>query len=97
MLSGLLRTMTSLCRLAFFRKNARPPLPSLRDWPRWNGWRLFGCARRRSRARELEARGAKAVISQHPRRLKRIAMRSKKTDRSFAAMIQLGAAVIASR
>jgi len=72
---------------------------------------------------DLDARGAKVVISQHPRRLKplvidqemykwrhlienffcklkefkRIAMRSDKTDQSFAAMIQLGAAVIASR
>jgi transposase len=72
---------------------------------------------------ELDARGAKAVISQHPRRtkplaideemyewrhlienffgkpkeFKRIAMRSDKTDRSFAAMIHLAAAVIHSR
>jgi transposase len=72
---------------------------------------------------DLDARGAKVIISQHPRRLKplaideemytwrhlienffcklkefkRIAMRSDKTDESFAAMIQLGAAVIASR
>ena len=72
---------------------------------------------------ELDARGAKAVISQHPRRIqplaidqemykwrhlienffsrlkefKRIAMRSDKTDRSFAAMIHLVAAVIAAR
>jgi transposase len=72
---------------------------------------------------ELDARGAKAVISQHPRRIqplaidqemykwrhlienffgrlkefKRIAMRSDKTDRSFAAMIHLAAAVIALR
>jgi transposase len=72
---------------------------------------------------EIEARGAKAVIAQHPRRtkplridqemykwrhlienffgklkeFKRIAMRSDKTDRSFAAMIHLAAAVIASR
>ena len=72
---------------------------------------------------ELYARGAKAVISQHPRRIrplaidremykwrhlienffgrlkefKRIAMRSDKTDQSFAAMIHLAAAVVASR
>jgi transposase len=72
---------------------------------------------------ELDARGAKVVISQHPRRakpldidaemykwrhlienffcklkeFKRIAMRADKTDRSFAAMIHLAAAVIASR
>ena len=72
---------------------------------------------------ELDARGAKVVISQHPRRIqplaidqemynwrhlienffgrltefKRIAMRSDKTDRSFAAMIHLAAAVIALR
>ncbi len=72
---------------------------------------------------DLHARGAKAVISQHPRRIKpleidaemykwrhlienffcklkefkRIAMRSDKTDQSFAAMIHLAAAVIASR
>ncbi len=72
---------------------------------------------------ELDARGAKVVISQHPRRakpldidaemykwrhlienffcklkeFKRIAMRADKTDRSFAAMIYLAAAVIASR
>ena len=72
---------------------------------------------------ELDARGAKAVISQHPRRIrplaidremykwrhlienffgrlkefKRIAMRSDKTDQSFAAMIHLAAAVVASR
>jgi transposase len=72
---------------------------------------------------ELDARGAKAVIAQHPRRakplaideemykwrhlienffgrlkeFKRIAMRSDKTDQSFAAMIHLAAAVIASR
>lgn len=72
---------------------------------------------------DLDTRGAKVVISQHPRRLKpldidkemykwrhlienffcklkefkRIAMRSDKTDESFAAMIHLGAAVIASR
>ncbi len=72
---------------------------------------------------ELDARGAKAVIAQHPRRtkplaideemyrwrhlienffcklkeFKRIAMRSDKTDQSFAAMIHLAAAVIHSR
>ena len=72
---------------------------------------------------DLDTRGAKAVISQHPRRakplaideemykwrhlienffgrlkeFKRIAMRSDKTDRSFAAMIHLAAAVIHSR
>jgi transposase len=72
---------------------------------------------------DLDRRGAKAVISQHPRRskpraidqdmytwrhlienffgklkeFKRIAMRSDKTDPSFAAMIHLAAAVIASR
>jgi transposase len=72
---------------------------------------------------ELDARGAKMVISQHPRRVKplaideemykwrhlienffcklkefkRIAMRSDKTDQSFAAMIHLAAAVINSR
>jgi transposase len=71
----------------------------------------------------LDARGAKVVISQHPRRttplvidreickwghlienffcklkeFKRIAMRSDKTDESFAAMIHLAAAVINSR
>ena len=71
----------------------------------------------------LNERGAKIVISQHPRRskpldidaeiykwrhlienffcklkeFKRIAMRSDKTDRSFAAMIYAGAAVINSR
>jgi transposase len=71
----------------------------------------------------LNARGAKVVISQHPRRtvplkidaeiykwrhlienffaklkeFKRIAMRSDKTDQSFAAMIYLAAAVIHSR
>ena len=72
---------------------------------------------------ELDERGAKVVISQHPRRasplpldaemyqwrhlienffcklkeFKRIAMRSDKTDQSFAAMIHLAAAVINSR
>jgi len=72
---------------------------------------------------ELDARGAKVVISQHPRRttplaidremykwrhlienffcklkeFKRIAMRSDKTDESFAVMIHLAAAVINSR
>ena len=72
---------------------------------------------------ELDARGAKVVIAQHPRRasplpidaemykwrhlienffcklkeFKRIAMRSDKTDHSFAAMINLAAAVVASR
>ena len=72
---------------------------------------------------DLENRGAKAVISQHPRRarpliidaemyewrhlienffrklkeFKRIAMRADKTDQSFAAMINLAAAVIATR
>lgn len=72
---------------------------------------------------DLDSRGAKIVISQHPRRttplvidadmykwrhlienffcklkeFKRIAMRADKTDRSFAAMINLAAAVIASR
>ena len=71
----------------------------------------------------LDARGAKVVISQHPRRttplvidremytwrhlienffcqlkeFKRIAMRSDKTDESFAAMIHLAAAVINSQ
>lgn len=73
--------------------------------------------------KDLDARGVKAVISQHPRRstprkidtemykwrhlienffcklkeFKRIAMRADKTDRSFTAMIQLAAAVIAWR
>ena len=72
---------------------------------------------------DLNERGAKIVISQHPRRaqpvaidaeiykwrhlienffcklkeFKRIAMRSDKTDQSFAAMIHLSAAVINSR
>jgi transposase len=72
---------------------------------------------------ELDARGAKVVIAQHPRRIpplvidteiykwrhlienffcklkefKRIAMRADKTDQSFAAMIHLTAAIIASR
>jgi transposase len=72
---------------------------------------------------ELDMRGAKAVISQHPRRIqplkidqemykwrhlienffcrlkefKRVAMRADKTDQSFAAMIHLAGAVIASR
>jgi transposase len=72
---------------------------------------------------ELNQRGAKVVISQHPRRaqpleidaeiykwrhlienffckikeFKRVAMRSDKTDQSFAAMIYLAAAVINSR
>lgn len=72
---------------------------------------------------ELTKRGAKIVISQHPRRaqpididldiykwrhlienffcklkeFKRIAMRSDKTDTSFAAMIYLSSAVINSR
>ena len=72
---------------------------------------------------DLDARGAKAVIAQHPRRttpldidaemykwrhlienffcklkeFKRIAMRSDKTDQSFAAMIYLAATVINSR
>ena len=72
---------------------------------------------------DLDQRGAKAVISQHPRRakpliidaemykwrhlienffcklkeFKRIAMRADTTDRSFAAMIHLAAAVIATR
>jgi transposase len=72
---------------------------------------------------DLDARGAKIVISQHPRRaqplpldrhlyqwrhlienffcrlkeFKRIAMRACKTDRSFAAMIYLAAAIINSR
>ena len=72
---------------------------------------------------DLDARGAKAVISQHSRRtsprpideemykwrhlienffgklkeFKRIAMRADKTDQSFAAMIHIAAAVIASR
>jgi transposase len=71
----------------------------------------------------LNERGAKIVISQHPRRakpipidadiykwrhlienffcklkeFKRIAMRSDKTDQSFAAMIYAGAATINSR
>jgi transposase len=72
---------------------------------------------------ELNERGAKIVISQHPRRaqplaidaeiykerhlienffcklkeFKRIAMRSDKTDQSFAAMIYITSAVINSR
>lgn len=72
---------------------------------------------------DLNERGAKIVISQHPRQtkpipldaemykwrhlienhvgkrkeFKRIAMRACKTDRSFAAMIYLAAAVINSR
>ena len=72
---------------------------------------------------DLDERGAKIVISQHPRRakpiaiddemckwrhlienffcklkeFKRIAMRSDKTDESFAAMVYLSAAVINSR
>lgn len=72
---------------------------------------------------DLNARGAKVVISQHSRRsqplavdleaykwrhlvenffcklkeFKRIAMRSDKTDESFAAMIYLASAVISSR
>ncbi len=72
---------------------------------------------------DLDARGAKAAIAQHPRRaiardvdaevykwrhlienffcklkeFRRIAMRSDKTDRSFAGMIQIAAAVIHSR
>jgi transposase len=72
---------------------------------------------------DLDARGAKVVIAQHPRRakplvidaemykwrhlienffgklkeFKRIAMRADKTDQSFAAIIHLAAAVIASR
>jgi transposase len=72
---------------------------------------------------DLTKRGAKVVISQHPRRaqpldidlevykwrhlienyfgklkeFKRIAMRSDKTDTSFAAMIYLCSAIIASR
>lgn len=72
---------------------------------------------------ELDARGATAVIAQHPRRaiprdldkevykwrhlienffcklkeFKRIAMRSDKTDLSFASMIHIAAAVIHSR
>jgi transposase len=72
---------------------------------------------------ELNHRGAKIVIAQHPRRakplpldrdlykwrhlienffcklkeFKRIAMRADKTDKSFAAMIYLAAAVINSR
>lgn len=72
---------------------------------------------------EMNERGAKIVISQHPRRakpldidneiykwrhlienffgklkeFKRIAMRSEKTDTSFAAMIYLAATVINSR
>jgi transposase len=71
----------------------------------------------------LNERGAKIVIAQHPRRakplpldanlykwrhlienffgklkeFKRIAMRSEKTDQSYAAMINLAAAVINSR
>jgi transposase len=71
----------------------------------------------------LDARGAKVVIAQHPRRakplrideemykwrhlienffcklkeFKRIAMRADKTDQTFAAMIHLAAAVIATR
>ena len=72
---------------------------------------------------DLNERGAKIVISQHPRRtvpvqidaeiykwrhlienffcklkeFKRIAMRADKTDQSFAALIHIAAAVIASR
>jgi transposase len=72
---------------------------------------------------DLDARGSKVVISQHPRRstpltidlemykwrhlienffcklkeFKRIALRADKTDLSFAAMIDLAAAVINSR
>jgi transposase len=72
---------------------------------------------------DLDQRGAKAVIAQHPRRssplpidaemykwrhlienffgklkeFKRIAMRADKTDQSFAAFIQLVAAVLNSR
>ncbi len=72
---------------------------------------------------DLDARGAKVVIAQHPRRaqplaidaeiykwrhlienffcklkeFKRIALRADKTDQSFAAMINLAAAVINSR
>ena len=72
---------------------------------------------------DLDVRGAKIIISQHPRRaqplpldrhlykwrhlienffcklkeFKRIAMRACKTDRSFAAMIYLAAAIINSR
>ena len=72
---------------------------------------------------DLNERGAKVVIAQHPRRaapldinadlykwrhlienffcklkeFKRIAMRSDKTDQSFAAMIHLATAVIHSR
>jgi len=72
---------------------------------------------------ELDTRGAKVVISQHPRRskpleidaemykwrhlienffcklkeFKRVAMRSDKTDESFAAVVNLAAAVINSR
>ena len=72
---------------------------------------------------ELDHRGAKAVISQHPHRIrplqidtemykwrhlienffcklkefKRIALRSDKTDQSFAAFLYLTAAVINSR
>jgi len=72
---------------------------------------------------DRDERGAKIVISQHPRRakpiaiddemykwrhlienffcklkeFKRIAMRSDKTDESFAAMVHLSAAVINSR
>ena len=72
---------------------------------------------------DLDERGAKAVIAQHPRRsiprkidkamyqwrhlienffcklkmFKRIALRAEKTDRNFATMINLAAAVIGSR
>lgn len=72
---------------------------------------------------DLDARGAKVVISQHPRRrkpleidlevykwrhltenffcqlkeLKRIALRSDKTDQSFSAMIHLAASLIRMR
>ena len=72
---------------------------------------------------DLDARGAKAVIAQHPRRttprdidreiyrwrhlietffcklkeFKRMALRSDKTDQSFAAMIYLATTVISSR
>src|SRR5580704_15054691 len=54
---------------------------------------------------ELNERGAKIVISQHPRRAQplaidaemySIALRADKTDQSFAAMIHLAAAVINS-
>lgn len=46
---------------------------------------------------ELDQRGARVVISQHPRRAIPLAMRSEKTDSSFSAMMHLATAVIHSR